>query len=274
MKNLTRSIILALALSLLPALLVASNATTKTAIIGATPAFDDCVIPLGVTLTFLQRIPASGAQRGRDRYKVDWQVNGPMPAGLTQFSSFKVTLFGGTGRGRATLQYHGSARTSTMEVQDETSNTSAQSAQALVEGVAFTTPCNTEITSTASGETRTHNTSPCSVPLAITSKSVVGIFNPPGPGPLPSGYAVKVDWSVGQLPNCIGLAGFQLNVRVAFLDGTKKTEFRALEANARTITIKMSDSPFVSRRPAIEEIRLEVITKTTARGTTPGFRAL
>lgn len=276
MKNLTRSITFALAISLLPALPVASNATTKTVAIGATPAFVDCVIPLNVTLTFLQRIPASGAQRGRDRYRVDWQVNGAMPAGITQFSSFKVTLFGGTGRGRETLQYHGSARTSTIEVLDDASNTAAQSAQAIVEGVAFTTPCNTAITSTASGETRIHNTSPCSVPLAITNKSVVPVFNQlnPSPGSLPSGYAVKVDWSVGQLPNCIGLTGFQLNVKVAFSDGSKKSEFRALDANARTMTIRMSDSPVFSRRPAIEEIRLEVITRTTARGSTPGFRAL
>ena len=228
-----------------------------------------CPIPIRVTLTELRTEQSSGSDRGRSIYKVDWEMTGNLPGGVTQMSAFEVSVQDPLGLGTTTVQ--GSARTATVRVEHTATYPNIRVAPyATVKGIAQTGICDTRLSYRPSGITVTPpGLVGCSVVLVFMSTpTVVQTFRPGvGGTPFPDGFGVKTDWTISApLVFCLTIKKFELSVTVEFPDGSRRNRLEFFDAATRTSTLKVGDSPILFNRPTIVEVRLNPVTEVKLFG--------
>jgi len=223
----------------------------------------------------------TGKNRGVNTYQVDWEITGPLPAGMSGVQRFRACVIAPEGTGCADLG--GSARSATVRIEwvdDGIASGRERSliAYATVDGFS---DCQKGITlrqgsSTTSGV--------CPVQLSfngapqITSTRSSGSAPSSGAGvvanrvelPAP---AVKVDWNVGApLPANLRLKGFAISVRARFsrpdtnrpeipgqgpaLNPPTLAESFSVTAGpeARSKTVALGNGPTIGGSPVIEEV--------------------
>lgn len=81
----------------------------------STAAAQNCPLPLRITLTFLSNEPTTATRRGSNRWRVDWELTGLLPEGVTGIRSFTIHVHDHLGSETATAS--GTARSSVVNVE-------------------------------------------------------------------------------------------------------------------------------------------------------------
>jgi hypothetical protein len=229
--------------------------------------FQGCPIPVGVTLTFLSSQPATGTRPGRNIWDVHWNSIGQLPAGISSFFSFKVTV--SDQLGSATSTASGSERSAKVAV-EHTRSTPLTSLTpfATVEGIADTRSCDNEVIFATNGGVNGVPSSPCLVPVSFPrNPTVMQVFKPINGIKSPDGWAVKIDWRLAHQPvHCLTIKEFHLKVTVSFRDGSRNVVTETASGDARSRTIKVSNSPLAQNEPQIYEVTLRAITELNVFG--------
>lgn len=151
----------------------------------------------------------TGPGRGINRYRVDWEITGSLPTGVTRFDRFEVCVVEVEGTACSTVGGNARSATVTIEWRDDGIASGRERSlipYATVKGIAL---CRS--TAVYRGGTISAGAGCIPVNLAPAPQFV----RSSGSSQLTQ-VGVRVEWSVGKLPKGMSLKGFEIDGRVRF----------------------------------------------------------
>jgi hypothetical protein len=235
----------------------------------------------------------TGKNRGVNTYQVDWEVTGPLPAGVTVLQRFRACVIAPEGTGCADAGANARSATVRVEWVDDGISSGRErslSAYATVDGFS---DCQKSV-SRQQGAATTSGTCPMQLSFngtpQITSTRLSGPATSSGVGVRASAAelpmaAVKVDWSVGApIPANLTLKGFTIGVRARFsrpdpgrpsipgqgpaINPAPIPESFSATAGpeARSKTVALGNGPTIGGPPSIEEVSVVATAELRVSG--------